>query len=271
MSNSTPVGQASIRILKNTKVIALLTITLIACGRGLPLVPSGINQADKYLFERATEEIEDRNWQNARTYFQQIIDGYPQSSLRPDAKLGVGDSYLGEDNSESLVMAVNEYREFLSFYPTSTRADYAQYKIAMTHYAQMEVPERDQTETQAALQAFNVFFDNYPNSKLTEEVRSKWREARDRLSESSYLVGYFYFQKEWYPGAIPRFREVLEQDPDYSKIDAVYYYLAESLFKTDKPAEAIPYFDRLITEFPNSEHLEEAKNRFDFLRNSNSR
>ena len=85
------------------------------------------------------------------------------------------------------------------------------------------------------------------------------------------LIGYFYFQKEWYPGAIPRFREVLEQDPDYSKIDAVYYHLAESLFKTDKPAEAIPYFDRLITEFPNSEHLEEAKNRFDFLRNSNSR
>ena len=66
MSNSTPVGQASIRILKNTKVIALLTITLIGCGRGLPLVPSGINQADKYLFERATEEIEDRNWQNSR-------------------------------------------------------------------------------------------------------------------------------------------------------------------------------------------------------------
>ena len=33
---------------------------------------------------------------NARTYFQQIVDGYPQSPFRPDAKLGVGDAYLGE-------------------------------------------------------------------------------------------------------------------------------------------------------------------------------
>ena len=259
------------QIFKNTKIIALLTIALIGCGKGLPLLPPGTNQADKYLFERATEEIEDRDWQDARTYFQQIVNNYPQSLLRPDAKLGIGDTYLGEDNSESLVMAVNEYREFLSFYPTSARADYAQYKIAMTHYAQMEVPERDQTETQAALQEFNVFFDNYPNSKLTQEVRAKWREVRDHLSEASYLVGVFYFRKEWYPGAIPRFREVLEKNPDYSNIDAVYYHLAESLFQTDKPAEAIPYFNSLITGFPNSEYLEEAKNRFDFLINPNNR
>jgi outer membrane protein assembly factor BamD len=259
------------QIFKNTKIIALLTITLIGCGKSLPLLPPGTNQADKYLFERATEEIEDRNWQDARTYFQQVVNNYPQSLLRPDAKLGIGDTYLGEDNSGSLVMAVNEYREFLSFYPTSARADYAQYKIAMTHYAQMEVPERDQTETRAALQEFNVFFDNYPNSKLTQEVRAKWKEVRDHLSESSYLVGVFYFRKEWYPGAIPRFREVLEENPDYSNIDAVYYHLAESLFQTDKPAEAIPYFNSLITGFPNSEYLEEAKNRFDLLTNSNNR
>ena len=60
------------QLLKNTKAIALLTITLISCGRGLPLVPLGTNQADRYLFERATEEIEDRNWQNARTDCRQL-------------------------------------------------------------------------------------------------------------------------------------------------------------------------------------------------------
>ena len=51
---------------------------------------------------------------NARKYFRQVVDNYPQSPLRPDAKLGVGDSYLGEDTAESLVLAANEFREFLS-------------------------------------------------------------------------------------------------------------------------------------------------------------
>jgi len=43
---------------------------------------------------------------NARTYFMQIVDGYPQSPFRPDAKLGMGDSYLGENSPEALVSAV---------------------------------------------------------------------------------------------------------------------------------------------------------------------
>ena len=73
-------------------------------------------------------------------YFQQIVDGYPQSPFRPDAKLGVGDAYLGEDTAESVVLAANEFREFLQFYPTNPRADYAQYKLAMSHFEQMRAP-----------------------------------------------------------------------------------------------------------------------------------
>ena len=53
----------------------------------------------------------------------------PQSPYRPDAKLGIGDTYLGEGTREALVLAINEFREFLSFYPTNPRADYAQYKL----------------------------------------------------------------------------------------------------------------------------------------------
>ncbi len=72
---------------------------------------------------------------------------------------------------ESLVLSANEYREFLTFYPTNPRADYAQYKLAMTHFEQMRAPERDQTETQAALREFQIFFDRYPMSPLIDEVR----------------------------------------------------------------------------------------------------
>ena len=57
---------------------------------------------------------------------RQVVENYPNSMHRPDAKLGVGDTYLGEKTAESLVLAANEYREFLTFYPTNPRADYAQ-------------------------------------------------------------------------------------------------------------------------------------------------
>ncbi len=239
----------------------LLLLTVAACGGNRNNVPDNVGNPDRFLYDRGTTALNDKKWADAREYFRQVVDNYPNSPLRPDAKLGVGDTFLGEKTAESLVLSANEYREFLTFYPTNARADYAQYKLAMTHYEQMRAPERDQTETTSALREFQVFFDRYPMSPLAGEVRMKWREARDRLSRAEFRVGYHYFRIRWYPGAIPRFRQVLKEDPEFSGRDEVYFYLAESLARTNKAAEAIPYFERVLAEFEYSEHMEDAKKR----------
>ena len=237
-----------------------------ACsGNKAPVLPTGNTPPDQFLFQRANDAVMKERWLNARQYFQQIVDNYPQSSLRPDAKLGVGDTYLSEGGDANLVLAENEFKEFITFYPTSARVDYAQYKLALTHVRRMRAPERDQTETVAAVREFEVFFDRYPNSMLTMEVRGKWRDARNRLSQASYKVGLYYFRARWYPGAIDRFKEVLKDDPGYPDRDAVYYYLAESLLKADKKAEAVPYYDRLVKEFDRSEYLVDARKRLETL------
>ena len=237
-----------------------------ACaGNRPPDVPTGNTPADQFLSQRASDAMMRERWVDARRYFQQIVDNYPQSPLRPDAKLGVGDSYLGEGGEANFVLAENEFKEFITFYPTSSRVDYAQYKLAMSHFLRMRAPERDQTETVAAVREFEVFFDRYPNSMLTTEVRGKWREARNRLSEASYKVGLYYFRARWYPGAIDRFKEVLKVDPGYPGRDAVYYYLAESLLRTDKKPEAVPYYDRLVKEFDQSEFLVDARRKLETL------
>lgn len=246
--------------------LAAMALAAAGCGARQQAPPPGSAQPDRFLFERGTASLKAREWLNARTYFQQIVDGYPQSPFRPDAKLGMGDSYLGENNPESLASAANEFREFLQFYPTNTRADYAQYKIAMSHFQQMRAPDRDQSETRAALAEFDVFFQKFPNSPLTPEVKDRWRIARDRLSEASYRVGLLYYRLRWDPGAVSRFQEVLKDDPTYSGRDAVYFYLAESLARSDKKAEAIPYLERLLAEFDRSEYLDEARERLEALK-----
>ena len=246
--------------------LVLLLLLGAGCGGNRNAVPDNITNPDRFLYDRGTATLEERKWTDAREYFRQVVDNYPNSPQRPDAKLGIGDTYLGEKSAESLVLAANEYREFLTFYPTNPRADYAQYKLAMTHFEQMRAPERDQTETQAALREFQIFFERYQTSPLMGEVRMKWRDARDRLSRAEFRVGYHYFRIKWYVGAIPRFRKVLSDDPEYGGRDEVYFYLAESLARTDKRAEAIPYFERLLAEFEVSEHIEDAKRRLEELK-----
>jgi outer membrane protein assembly factor BamD len=231
-------------------------------------IPQNVTQPDRYLMDRGDEALKKKQWANAREYYRQVVDNYPQSTLRPDAKLGMGETYLGEGSAEALVMGANEFREFLTFYPTNAKADLAQFRLAMCHQKQMRAPERDQTETRESLKEFQVFFDRYPNSPLTPEVRARWREARDRLSTASFRVGVHYYRSRWYPGAVDRFREVLKEDPEFTGRDGVYFYLADSLLKADTTADkkngkaqAIPYFEKLLSEFAQSEFAEDAKKR----------
>jgi outer membrane protein assembly factor BamD len=242
-------------------VILAALVAVAGCATGRRPVPEGATEPDKFLYERGLEELEDHKWLVSREYFREIVDNYPQSAYRADARLGIGDSYIGQGTPEAMVLAVNEFREFLTFYPTHPRADYAQYKIGVTYYEQMRAAQRDQSETRQAIAEFELLLDQYPNSTLTSEALVKLREAKDRLGESDYRVGLFYYRAKWYPGAIDRFTALLDRDPEYTGRDAVYYYLGESLLEAERPAEALPYFERLVSEFEQSEYLEDTTRR----------
>jgi len=248
-------------------VIVALGLSAAACTpRTRGMVPPGTTEPDKFLFDQGTQALNAKKWLTAREFFKQITETYTQSPYRPDAKLGIGDTYLGEGSAEALVLAINEFKEFLSYYPTNARADYAQYKLGMAHFRQMRGAQRDQTETRETIKELQAFVERYPTSTLMPEVQAKLREARDRLSESDYLVGYFYFRQRWYPGAIDRFKDLLKQDPAFTGRDAVYFFLAESLAKTKREAEALPYLEKLIEEFERSEYLAEAQKRIGELK-----
>jgi outer membrane protein assembly factor BamD len=243
-------------------LLATAVLGASACaGRTRSMVPAGTSEPDKFLFDKGTEALNSKKWLTAREFFKQVTETYTASPYRPDSKLGIGDTYLGEGTAEALVLAINEFREFLSFYPTSKRADYAQYKLAVAHVRQMRAPQRDQTETREAIKEFETFVARYPNSSLMPEVKAKLREAKDRLDESDYLVGYFYFRQRWYPGAIDRFKALLKDDSEFSGRDAVYFYLAESLVKMKQEAEALPYFEKLQQEFEKSQYLPDTHKR----------
>jgi outer membrane protein assembly factor BamD len=272
-------------LLARAMAIAVLA-ALAACASGPRKPPTGTPEPDKFLFDRGTEELNDKDWFTSREYFRQLVDSYPQSLYRGDAKLGIGDTYLGEGTTEAYVLAINEFREFLSFYPTHRRADYAQFKLGMSHHYQMRGPMRDQSETVEAIRELTVFVERYPRactggaqtgaaapvavvqrcSDLYPEARKHLREARDRLGEHELGVGVQYFRTKWYPGAIERLKPLLEKDPEFTRRDAALFYLAESFDKVGRPAEALPYYDRLMKEFEQSEFLERTKLRASEIR-----
>jgi outer membrane protein assembly factor BamD len=250
---------------RGAALLLVLAVSAAACVRPLRMPEPGEQEPDKYLFDRGSAALADQNWIEARLYFQQLVDQFPQSPYRQEARLGLGDSYLGEGGYDTLVLAAEKFREFLRYFPLNERADYAQYRIVVAESEQMLSPDRDQTSTINALKEAEAFIQRFPNSKLMPEVLKLQAAARDRLSDSEFRVGQYYFRSRWYRGAIPRLENILSTHPTYTRRDAVYYHLAESLYRSGRPKEALAHFTRLVEEFRVSEYLEAAQERINEL------
>jgi outer membrane protein assembly factor BamD len=250
---------------KRLIVFVALAVTVgCATTTSRQVVPAGTQEPDKFLFDKGETALNAKKWITAREYYKQVVETYTQSPYRPDAKLAVGDTYLEEGGADNLVLAANEYREFLSFYPTNKRADNAQYKLGLTHFKQMRASERDQSETRDAIREFQTFLARYgATSDLTPQVKQRLREAMDRLGKADFEVGLFYYRQKWYPGSIDRFSALLKSDPEFSSRGDVYFFLAESYVKLKggREAQALPYYEKLVNEFPNNEHLQDAQKR----------
>lgn len=243
-------------------VIAVgLSAGACASGGGLADTPPPDIEPDVFLYQRGTEALEDSRWLTAREYFRRLVDTYPTSRFRQDARLGIGDTYLGEGGVDSDILAAGEFREFLRFYPLAERADYAQYRLAQSQVRQMLSPQRDQTATREALRELDTFMSSYPNSQYMPDVAKLYREARDRLSESEFLVGRHYFRTRWYPGAISRLEALLEADPEFTDRDGAYFFLAESYVRMGRIEDARTYYGKLVSEFAVSEYLDDAEER----------
>lgn len=244
-------------------VAALLVVTAAGCKKkqDASLPAAGSVDADKFLFDRGTAALAKQRWLEAREYFRRLVDTYPQSQYRQDAKLGIGDTYIGENSLEAFVLAINEFREFLTFFAANPRADYAQYRICYAFFKQMPKPPRDQTPTREALRELDTFIASYPTSKLMPEVQRMYRQARDRLSDAEYGVGYFYYRNKIYVGAVERLHALLADDPQYTRRDQAYFYLAAALEKMNLAAAAVPYYEKLLSEVTNSKLAPEAKKR----------
>jgi len=97
---------------------------------------------DKILYDRAIKDIKKGRHEVGRLTLQTLINTYPDSEYLADAKLAIADSYYKEGGSANLTQAIAAYKDFGVFFPFLPKAPYAQMQVAMTHYKQMEKPDR---------------------------------------------------------------------------------------------------------------------------------
>ena len=223
------------------------------------------DQPDKILYEKAMHEIDKGRYDVGRLTLQTLINTYPDSEFLSKSKLAIADSYYSEGGVSGLTQAEAEFRDFITFFPTSPEAPDAQYKAGMCHYRLMAKADRDRTEAKLAEAEFKEFLLKYPDSQTMPRVKRRLRETQEVLAQGDFKIARFYYSKGAMRAAQSRFQEITDRYPDFSRVDNALWYVGQSLERLRKANDAAPYYARIITDHPLSPLVEDAKERLTAL------
>ena len=219
------------------------------------------DQPDKILYQKAVGEINKGRYDVGRLTLQTLINTYPDSEYLSKAKLAIADSYYREGGVSGLTQAEAEYKDFITFFPTAPEAPEAEYRAGMSHFRLMGKANRDLTEARDAQTEFEEFLEKYPDNRLMPEVKGRLREVQEVVAEGDFETARLYYQKSAFRAAASRFQEIADKYPNFSQADLALWYLGQSLERLRKQDEAAASYGRIITDYPLSGSLRQAKAR----------
>ncbi|MBN2205817.1 MAG: outer membrane protein assembly factor BamD [Candidatus Aminicenantes bacterium] len=242
-----------------TAIIGAALLATPGCrGKKTELLPEQTS-SEEALYKMGEESIK-KDPEKGRLFLRQVIESFPKGFYAQRAKLAIADSYFERGDEANLILAAAEYREFISLFPYSPSAPYAQYRIAMTFYSKILKPGRDQTKTTQALAEFKRVLAAYPMSDEARQAEEKIKDCENRLAEHSLTIAVHYNNVWAFSAAISRLNEILENYPTFPGMDAVFYYLGDSYMRWGKTDQCRAYFIKVVSDYPKSKFVKKAQN-----------
>jgi outer membrane protein assembly factor BamD len=154
--------------------------------------------------------------------------------------------------------AVSSANRFLTLYPGSPDAPYAQYLVGSSYFHQIPDITRDQQATQRAMAALQEIVDRYPDSEYADDARKKLIVARDQLAGKEMQIGRYYLERREYIAAINRFKSVVTNYQDTRHVEEALERLTEANMALGLVGEAQTAAAILGHNFPDSPWYKDA-------------
>lgn len=193
---------------------------------------------------RATDEAEELNWINAKSYF------------------GMKDYF----------MAGSYFKSFIDMFPFGLHAEEGYYMAALCDYNISARPELDQESTRNAIEGFNIFLNKFPGSSRVESCKSMIKDLEDKLVEKSYLSAKLYYDMKQYKAAVVALNNSLKEYATskyrekmmYLKLSSLFQYAELSLPAKQKERyqSTLDDYYSFMEEFPKSTYSKDVNNIF---------
>jgi outer membrane protein assembly factor BamD len=234
------------------KYIPLILVLTLAAGCSSD---SSIKRPPETNFSEGQQLYSKGKYEEAVAKWKKVKESYSSPILTTAAELMIADAQF---NDKNYIEAAASYEDFHKLHPDNPKAPYAFYKMGLSHYKQFTKIDTDQTPLKSAIDVFESFLKEYPDSELAGKVRENLKQCRVKQSEYEIYVGRFYYRTDKYPSAIGRLNNELEKFPDSPANDKALYYLGRAYMETGDMEKAKETFERLVKNYKSGEYAEKA-------------
>jgi outer membrane protein assembly factor BamD len=217
-------------------------------------------------YDRGLKELENKDWLAAAKYFGFIKTRFPYSKYAVLAELRLADAEFG---AEQYIEAIDSYRLFIKFHPTHEMVanGYCSFKIGEGYYKQLSGDfwlfppsfEKDQSSTEDAANELKSFVDKYPESPYRDKAKDIVSQVGKRLADHEWYVARYYWDRGKPMGTVIRLRRLLERYHGVGYDEEALWLLGRAYVANRMPDRAKLAWTELITKFPKSNHVGDAK------------
>ena len=182
---------------KNAFLLCCMAILSAGCA-------SEFNQVYKstdttYKYEYAKQCFAMGKFQQAATLLNDIVTMQKGREHAQESLYMLGMAQYCNRDYEA---ASATFRKYFSSYPKGEYAEQASYYIGQSLYESVPEPRLDQSPTIGAINAYQNFIDNFPESDRREEAQQKLFDLQDNLVKKELLSAKLYYNLGGYFGNI---------------------------------------------------------------------
>jgi outer membrane protein assembly factor BamD len=231
----------------------ILPLGVAACGGDDE--PEYVERPPEELYTDAYAAMQTEEYETAARLFDEVERQHPYSSWATQAQLMAAYAYYQENSYDDAVIALDR---FIELHPSHRNAAYAYYLKALCYYEQISDVERDQKNTQLALDALVEVVRRFPNTDYARDASLKIDLTRDHLAGKEMEIGRYYENQKQYLAAINRFRRVIEQYQTTTHVPEALHRLTECYLALGIKDEAQTAAAVLGYNFPGSEWYQDS-------------
>lgn len=202
------------------------------------------------LYNQGLANLNAGRLQEASRKFDAVDRQHPYSEFaRKSMVMGAFADYRQGNYDE----AIGAAKRYLTLYPSTDDAAYAQYIIGLSYYRQIKDVTQDQKEARLTMQTMQDLVTRWPTSEYVDDAKEKIRFANDQLAGKEMQIGRYYLERKEYLASISRFRVVVEKYPNTNQIEEALARLVEAYFAMGVVQEAQTAAAVLGHNYPDSQ------------------